>query len=789
MNTNRDNFNLKTKNDLAARVGYKCSNPHCRRLTVGPGKEPKSSVNVGIAAHICAAAPNGPRYDRSMTIEERSSINNGIWLCSFCANLIDKDVARYSIELLCQWKNEAEKDAEYQIHSTREIHTANLQYTNSFLETLFLHKNNQDSRVNLKNLFVMQNYIDLREKREDGQYTLRDDLKDGIANFIQNTDTEMLFISGSGGSGKTTLVAWLNYHYAANDSVCKEVFGDKTLITIRLRDLDKKLIAEKNSLIPAIRQYLQIPSLDELNERYPNSIMILDGFDELCMIENLSSPQRLINDLYRKRLKGFKYIITSRPKYLNIQMDFSSMYYSIQHFGLEQITEWLRRYTASEYCNEKIDAEIIKYLVNMDENSLSVICDTPMNLYMLVSKKADHLLVNNSWALYRHIFYNEMSETEYNKMFPDPDYNYAHDISILKDVLYQISEEIAYKMYQCGNEKFYLKENELKAIIEDLSKANPILEKANMKEIASHCYALCCYWKEYSEKGAVEFLHNDIRDFFFAEKIYRQFNNLYEDYSASSGPDIATIVEMLCCMFPYGVLETKVAEFLLLRSTHHKSNALSDFAAKEYKNPQIGNIVAELFTNRKVYAHVFVTCDHGYPIDIIENIITCTIQVYRHVLEPYCNSSSSSAKRLNFLGMKLLFNDVYAHSFSKIFRQVPVTLSTEHMLPLASRWNFQQIKLTCQDLRNIGFQNSNLVDANLSDCILSGCDFTGAILAGSVLTNADIHYACLRNTDLTRCDLIGADLRGTELPDGFCSIDQNEQVAHLRQLNIPDLKI
>ena len=65
-------------------------------------------VNIGVAAHIHAAAPNGPRFDENMTTEERMSIDNGIWLCQSCSNLIDKDIKRYTSELLLAWKETAE---------------------------------------------------------------------------------------------------------------------------------------------------------------------------------------------------------------------------------------------------------------------------------------------------------------------------------------------------------------------------------------------------------------------------------------------------------------------------------------------------------------------------------------------------------------------------------------------------------------------------------------------------------------------------------------------------------
>src|SRR5215469_9046930 len=104
----RDDFNLKTKDTLAKRVGMRCSNPNCRQLTSGPQVDPEGSINVGVAAHITAAAPGGKRYDASLTPEQRQSIENGIWLCQICAKLVDNDELRYTLELLRKWKAHSE---------------------------------------------------------------------------------------------------------------------------------------------------------------------------------------------------------------------------------------------------------------------------------------------------------------------------------------------------------------------------------------------------------------------------------------------------------------------------------------------------------------------------------------------------------------------------------------------------------------------------------------------------------------------------------------------------------
>ena len=107
----RDDFTEATKKILAERVGYRCSNPFCRRMTIGPQTGDKKTVNIGEAAHICAASPGGKRYNSEMTVEERKAPENGIWMCRTHAALIDRDEKYFTVEMLKKWKGDAESEA------------------------------------------------------------------------------------------------------------------------------------------------------------------------------------------------------------------------------------------------------------------------------------------------------------------------------------------------------------------------------------------------------------------------------------------------------------------------------------------------------------------------------------------------------------------------------------------------------------------------------------------------------------------------------------------------------
>jgi len=108
---NRDEFTEKTKLQIAKRAGWLCSDPSCRRPTIGSTSDGDGEINLGMASHICAAAPDGPRYDLNQTPAQRRSPENGIWMCRLHGTAVDAKDPKFTVELLHQWKAQAQKDS------------------------------------------------------------------------------------------------------------------------------------------------------------------------------------------------------------------------------------------------------------------------------------------------------------------------------------------------------------------------------------------------------------------------------------------------------------------------------------------------------------------------------------------------------------------------------------------------------------------------------------------------------------------------------------------------------
>jgi hypothetical protein len=109
--SNCDEFSEKTSKAVAVRASWHCSFTGYGKPTVGPSEESSDAVTmIGRAAHICGAAPGRGtrRYVASMTPEERAGIDNAIWLCADHADLIDRDDATSTVEMLHAMKRQHE---------------------------------------------------------------------------------------------------------------------------------------------------------------------------------------------------------------------------------------------------------------------------------------------------------------------------------------------------------------------------------------------------------------------------------------------------------------------------------------------------------------------------------------------------------------------------------------------------------------------------------------------------------------------------------------------------------
>ncbi len=660
----------------------------------------------------------------------------------------------------------------------------NIQYYNSFVDNLFLHKEKNSKTIRLSDLYVMPRF---KEMTWEGEHYPDYNILDYISRFVKYKfddirNGEILFIEGDAGVGKTSLVSYLTYHYTEQTDEWKKYFQKKNLLCIRLRDIiPVSMKFSSDTIVKDILYYLDLETVEAFKNVYKDTIIVLDGFDELCMVEGINSNSaHYIYQIYNA-FSEYKIIVTTRPQYLDIlRLDLRHRCISLLHFDAAQRRQWIENYKStglSEY--EKYG---IEYVSDEENDELNSICDTPMVLYMIVAGRINEEAKHNIWVLYHQIFYKELADTEYNSMFVNSEGIYSHGIKKHSEILYRLSSEIAYRMFCSGNTKLYLTDHEIRDIIENLS-----IENIELKELVQHCYALCNYWKE-NGKGAVEFYHNNIRDFFLCEKIFYELNDLYQSCEVMQfeNKTVDMINERLYDLLRYMKLPQKVVEFLYLRTMYKSDKAIqNDFPVIERKK----RYLPYFFTDMLLYGGV-----SHYDRSSGENVYSCMVntlfnivQIFRHIYEA---GVIGEERILWWINKDNVINqaEILKNMFNQIFISTPLTFENS-IISLAGKAHFNSVFFDNMDLRYVDFSNSNLEGSVFSNSIIWSASFEGCNLKKCNFKCADLTNASLLSCDMEECILDGAILVNTVLPDGFQSDVQQLQEEHLKMLAVNGLRI
>ena len=625
-------------------------------------------------------------------------------------------------------------------------------YTELFTEPLFLHKGRPDSKVDLLHLFVPQRFEIKKGPQETGSMDAL------FTRFFQEDirQAAVLYIEGDAGCGKSSLAAYLNYYYQNDPDFRQRIFGDRELITVRLREIDIPAKgADANRLIDGILDQLQI-GRGELRER--PAALFLDGYDELCAVENLRDTQSALDGL---GTLGCKVIVTSRPNYIRHGgLDHHDWRVILRHFDAGQREQWIDRYTG--VCGETIDAENRAYLerINNDDDAAGI-CDTPMGLYMVAAGHFGPGDLENEWAMYHRIFYRELSERVYSPTA-------FHDIHDHRDELYRVSEEIAYHLFQQGNADLLVPDEVIQDIVRSLR-----MEDEGARKIVERSFALCTYWKTRTDKGCVEFYHNNIRDFFLCEKIMGELDRIYKEHQSlleDEKADITPFLKELCDLFLHGdKVEQRVLDFIRQRVAYKKDDDLDLCAEQERERRFLPRIFETLLTTGAPYTII----PDKNPVVTVRRILTDIVRVYTSVYLPLLEGYGSirwwnNVGKVNENGvLRQLAGSVLAYAPCADLRLADLSGADLRHADL-SRADLRHADLRHADLSRADLNDAHLNDADLRLADLSGAylrfaDLRGAKLSGADLSGAYLRFADLRRADLSGAKLISADLRGAKL--------------------------
>lgn len=592
-------------------------------------------------------------------------------------------------------------------------------------------------------------------------------------------DEKLLFVYGAAGVGKTSLVTKIIsdiYGISGQDSLLE---FDKTeihpvILRDKVSDIMEKTKNDSYSALSVIKCIVNIPDCD-----LEGHLIILDGFDELCVLANdfddKTFVKKLLSDLWSSDIK---IMITSRPN------DKMQGYKSLGVSGIKiiwtqtQISQWCDKFSAlstsaeeKEWCCRFKDNYFQLLKSNPYDNRLEMF-SVPIILYLACKSNTVIEKDDSIGKFYDRVFraIAERKHSEYHRS--SGVYVGAETERLNKLINWQFTKELAYQMYlndtltltncdKYGIDRIGYAKTRTIAVLRERGKS--------VSQIDTELYLAVSYFANGQSEG-IEFAHKTVYEYFTALKLYEDyfacFNAEYfKDY------DMDTAVEEVWNNIIEAFRYAKVSEDIF--------NYLNEMIRPVYTGSENESTGFDYKNFEKCY------------IEGMKKYILSDVSVSKPIKEYKVSNALLNTQLCNAFRNLTWF--MSGHGFSNI-ENIEECKNIEEMVRSGYsdiclyKWKMDNIwllncNLSAADLRQVDFSqcvfsNVLLMDANLSDSVLinaklpsvnlrnanlSGADLSGADLSGVILVEAKLNGANLKNANLSHADLRNADLTGADL--------------------------
>jgi len=553
----------------------------------------------------------------------------------------------------------------------------------------------------------------------------------------------ILIILGQPGQGKSS--SFLR----TIDLLLREHKGTmENIFLVRLRDIESaaKLIDDPLSVIC---KHLKLGDESQLKD----SLLLLDGLDELYMSQGLTLPQ--IHDFVgklRKQLKndhapGIRIALTSRTNYLKLD-DLSAEDYLIVHLAdmsLDQQKEWLRRYR-KHYEQDCVLTESDLEKVAKDESAayqkIRELINQPILLQMIAASGMQIDGNANSALIYKELF-DKLIKRDWS---PE-DGQLDKFKKLTADDLRRFLRTLALHIYQKPSNHEYARrldfeqEGPLKDETERLAKKLG-MDELPLKDMVKDLL-VSFYFQEVqrdseekrrsndSDNYAYEFLHKSLQEYLVAEKIWETCKTklLAKEEGEFRIQKTKEVYELIAPLFEPKVLTQEVADYL---QEIISNDAVTD---KGSLKQRLKHFLPGLLNASFLLKHEHKDGEPA-PLDkMLGNFfgywtLASALIIPQKVDMPDEKAQKADIERENLIpGEKVVF---------------------AHLCVLLQRAHFRRLRLYLQDLSG----------ADLSGADLRGADLRGAYLIGAYLRGAYLHGAYLRGAYLSGAYLRGAVLQG-----------------------------
>ena len=651
------------------------------------------------------------------------------------AILNDKDLCfRWLIEKRTgTLEGKIDKIIEYLTHPIEKIKLtdAEFEYIRSYNRPLFLEA---DSDISLNSVYVDPIV-------EDNGNNITDE----IYNWYEYDDEKILIIKGAAGIGKTSLVSRIIADTYGHSDFKNNLERENVFPIILRSNIEAFENASSNKTPIAIIKDI----LDVRSEDIQNSLIILDGFDELALLSKGFDCRKFLDDLVDDldNLETTKVLITSRPMD-EINVDIENVKIKSIVWKKDQVIAWCEKFkNASEkdsekqWCGEFI-ANYDDLAQNDSDGNKMDIFKAPMILYLACHSDSKISANETVGEFYDRVF-RAIASREHLKKHIAP--NVLKNKSEKENIInWQFTKELAYQMFLHNTlilSNLKLIENAEDRTAEVLVKRGIIANKNDLEIDKLKYLAVTHFAKETTNEKGIEFAHKTVYEYFTAVKLYEDyFAEITEDYPEPNEDHemLEKVWTNIIEAFRYKFIDEDIFNYLnkmelpVYNGKAKDKGKCFDFKTfvKYFVKGMEQKILADLAIKKRV--NEYVVNDY-----IIITQIQCAFRNLTWFLtgHGYCNEDDNMACKR--------FDELVSNYCGDL--------------------NLNNWKLSGAYLENVDLSFANLIETDLSRADLRGAD-----LRWAHLSEANLYGADLRGADLSVADLSGANLNGAR----YC-LDEN----------------
>ncbi|MBO5320580.1 MAG: pentapeptide repeat-containing protein [Ruminococcus sp.] len=595
------------------------------------------------------------------------------------------------------------------------------EYIKSYNRPLFLE---DDTGVSLGEVYV-DPVIEGTENR----------ITDEIYDWYEYGDEKILIVNGAAGIGKTSLVSRLIADTYGTSDFNNKLNKEKVFPIILRSNIEYFENASSNKTPIAIIKDI----LDVRSEDIQNSLIILDGFDELALLSKGFDCKKFLYDLIGdlENLETTKVLITSRPMN-EIDKDIENVEFKSVVWEKAQILAWCEKFkNVSEKDSEKhwCDSFIVNYdnlAQNDSDGNKMDIFKAPMILYLACHSNSQISANETVGEFYDRVF-RAIASREHLKKHIAP--NVLKNESEKENIInWQFTKELAYQMFL--HDTLILSDSELiknaeKRTIDVLKEKRPdiVADKKDFKIDKLKYLAVTHFAKETTNEKGIEFAHKTVYEYFTAVKLYEDyFAEITEDYPEPNEDHemFEKVWTNIIEAFRYASIDESIFNYLN-KMERPIYNGTSEDEGKGF--------------NFEKFEHYFV--------EGMRKCILSDLPIKRPVKE-YKLMYEWKIKNNIFLEKYRLFTT----QIGCAFRNLTCFLSGHGYR------NKDDID-ECKNIKEL--ISCYYSDLNLKKWKLSGANLKNLNLKGAVFSYADLSCSVLIGSDLSNAKFISTRLEGTDL--------------------------